>query len=623
MTLRPIFLVTLALALLAGCSSSEDPVEAPPPTWESYYGACRVTAVALEDPTGLIFAGTHSQGFRYFDGSIWFHYLRENSSILSNEIRDVALDAGGYLWIATARGISLFDGSGFASFTNFSTVGGLPSDDVRSLFLDGTGYMWVGTSAGAARYTGSSWDVFTTASGLASNTVLSVGQDAGSDFWFGHDGAGLTRMSSLITTIYSAPAHLSNGTVRAIAFDGSGTGWFATDGGLNTFDGFAFSVYTAAGSNLPSDTVRDVVVDPADTVWIATNAGFASLASGFWNVYTTSSGLYSDDTYCCAAVTSSAAWVGTDKGVCRRNTSGWSGNFLGNSPLPSRTINDVTTDAQGRMWYATAYGVARQDGTVGSYWDPDNTPALSGPACQAVLVDAGGVAFIGTLSGLNAFNGTGWDLYTTVNGLPGDQVTGIAQDTTGDLWLATWDGVSCFDRVGSFQNYGTAEGLPSEAVRSVAVDAADHVWASTAAGLARYDGISWTVYTVAGDGLPSNDIRGVAFGPSLTWVATSGGLACYDGSTFVIHDVASGALPSDDCRGVGVASNGDVFAATAAGLAVRVADAWSVRTTANSPLLQNDLNTVYVVPGLDAVYIGTAAAGLSIYRPEHLFSGQD
>ena len=76
-------------------------------------------------------------------------------------------------------------------------------------------------------------------------------------------------------------------------------------------------------------------------------------------------------------------------------------------------------------------------------------------------------------------------VFTTADGLANRVVTGIAVDKkTGDLWLATFGGVSRLSG-GKFQNYASmTTGLANDIVYAVAIQG-DFVWAATTAGISR------------------------------------------------------------------------------------------------------------------------------------------
>ncbi len=69
--------------------------------------------------------------------------------------------------------------------------------------------------------------------------------------------------------------------------------------------------------------------------------------------------------------------------------------------------------------------------------------------------------------------------YTTENGLPHNNIRDIAQDKTGFLWVATWDGLSRFDGY-DFKNYfhnpSDSTSIPFFSVLKVVVDGGNNVW---------------------------------------------------------------------------------------------------------------------------------------------------
>jgi len=69
--------------------------------------------------------------------------------------------------------------------------------------------------------------------------------------------------------------------------------------------------------------------------------------------------------------------------------------------------------------------------------------------------------------------------YTTENGLPHKQVRYIAQDQYGFLWVATWDGLACFDGLEFRKFYhvpGDSTTLPYFEIRDLAIDKDNTVW---------------------------------------------------------------------------------------------------------------------------------------------------
>jgi hypothetical protein len=66
-----------------------------------------------------------------------------------NTVYDIYCDRKGFLWLATDKGISCFDGT---NFVNFTTGDGLPDNEVFLLEEDWYGRMWIGTYGGRLGY---------------------------------------------------------------------------------------------------------------------------------------------------------------------------------------------------------------------------------------------------------------------------------------------------------------------------------------------------------------------------------------------------------------------------------------------------------------------------------------
>ena len=76
--------------------------------------------------------------------------------------------------------------------------------------------------------------------------------------------------------------------------------------------------------------------------------------------------------------------------------------------------------------------------------------------------------------------------YTTADGLAGDDVFRVFQDSHGFLWFCTSEGLSRFDGY-NFTNYGSAQGLPHRIVTDIVETSSGEYWIATSGGLAKYD----------------------------------------------------------------------------------------------------------------------------------------
>ncbi|SHK78517.1 hybrid sensor histidine kinase/response regulator [Rhodothermus profundi] len=109
---------------------------------------------------------------------------------------------------------------------------------------------------------------------------------------------------------------------------------------------------------------------------------------------------------------------------------------------------------------------------------------LSQLVVQALLQDREGYVWIGTQSGLNRFDGFGFESFGIRDGLIGDFIWALAEGPDGALWIGTRNGLTRRDPTGYFANFGASKGLPSPDVRALIVTLDGTVWIGTPRGLA-------------------------------------------------------------------------------------------------------------------------------------------
>ena len=111
------------------------------------------------------------------DDGLTFYGIADD--LLDSNVTDLLLDRHENLWIATANGLSHFDGSTFRTYT---TKDGLPNNHVRCLFEDRRGHLWLGTHGGVVHYDGR---LFQTINSSHMGLVYRILEDRDGTFWFG------------------------------------------------------------------------------------------------------------------------------------------------------------------------------------------------------------------------------------------------------------------------------------------------------------------------------------------------------------------------------------------------------------------------------------------------------
>ena len=92
--------------------------------------------------------------------SHWVTYNTSNSSLASNHVPAIAIDAAGIKWFGTDYGgISRFDDTSWTTY-NISNSG-LACDRVWAIAIDASGNKWFGTfGSGVNKFNGSRWTTY-------------------------------------------------------------------------------------------------------------------------------------------------------------------------------------------------------------------------------------------------------------------------------------------------------------------------------------------------------------------------------------------------------------------------------------------------------------------------------
>lgn len=129
------------------------------------------SVLSLAKYEGKIWVGTY-HGLSSFDGSGWILYNRENSPLPDNDI--YALWAGREgLWIGTCNGLALLKKGGWTVYNGDTPA--IQGDVVLAVAEDLEGNVWVGTNKGLTVFNGQQWKTFTMEnSNLIENRVQTI-----------------------------------------------------------------------------------------------------------------------------------------------------------------------------------------------------------------------------------------------------------------------------------------------------------------------------------------------------------------------------------------------------------------------------------------------------------------
>lgn len=156
-------------------------------------------------------------------------------------------------------------------------------------------------------------------------------------------------------------------------------------------------------------------------------------------------------------------------------------------------------------------------------------PKLPSKNAQALFQDKEGWIWLGTDKGLARFNGAEFKSsaatdspYQQLNGL---HIRSIIQDSTGVVWIATSRGVMRITENGILAE-GPLAGLDA---RNLTLDSKGNIWVATDSALFRFDANGLRAFRQQ-QGLPSDDVRATAEDrDGNIWAATAAGIAVIEG----------------------------------------------------------------------------------------------
>ena len=146
------------------------------------------------------------------------------------EVRQIAVDGDGVLWVASEAGLFRRATEGFVPVPVRDSAGRVWAADLRGVAFDPAGRLWVAGPAGVARREGQDWRFYEGKDGLPYNDFTGIAAGPAGEVWFGTR-RGAIRFDGTQWSYRQGLRWLPDDQVLSVAVDAEGHAWFATAGG--------------------------------------------------------------------------------------------------------------------------------------------------------------------------------------------------------------------------------------------------------------------------------------------------------------------------------------------------------------------------------------------------------
>lgn len=299
-----------------------------------------------------------------------------------------------------------------------TTNSNIPSNGLKSIYIDGQNIKWIGTSQGLSKFNDVNFTVYNTSnSPMKGNIVWCVKADKFQNLW-------------------------------VTAFNQG------NEGALMKYDrGNSWSFFNSQNSGIESGNQVCVTIDTNSIIWSKFHK-LNRFNGSTWFTYNTSP--FSQN-ISWAAFTDSKnnIWIGEDaSGLFRlKNDTNWSFYNSSNSGFVGGDVHGITEDSFGNIWVTTIFGGLckyNQDSNTWKSWRPQNSNLYS-PYLLCAHIDKNSNKWIGCMDAFNGlifFNDTTFTNYPIpISKFSGD-IYDIKEDVSGNLWLATTEGLMEFNKNG-------------------------------------------------------------------------------------------------------------------------------------------------------------------------------
>ncbi len=528
-------------------------------TWTSENGLPQNSIRAMtETHDGFLWIGTRG-GLARFDGLNFTTWkVGQVNSIPSDSITGLAEDPDGSLWISSDAGLTRYRNG---HFHTFGVAEGLPATSVWRITSDPKGGVWgVTWKSQMFHFDGQEVQLFPTQLLELPEEVNALRQDQQGTLWIATFHGLLTWNRQTGFKQFTKADGLAGTRTYALAIGCSGTLWVAGEGGLTRYDSGRFSVVQVPG--LSTATILAVDSNCTDsTIWTgSTGQGLFQVNAQGIKRLRARDGLISDELWMLYFSHGGSLWLGANDGLNQLSDGTVTSFSTGNGRLKSTICMQRSQSLDGELWFGCGknafhvsgdqlfpvkLGVPLQEASYSRITSETKTreviplwvrsyrrgtqglvlvdkqgravmrdgaleqrlPSIPWPSVGTMLIGRDGTVWVaGSEIGVRAYTSRGLSReFTSANGLDDNNVSSLAEDTSGSIWVGTLSGLDIIRHGMVSRIFGSVH------VTSIESFADGSVWAGSESGLIYVPpSLKPARLFAQRDGLPTSVIEGLA-----------------------------------------------------------------------------------------------------------------
>ncbi|RTE54021.1 response regulator [Arenibacter aquaticus] len=528
---------------------------------------------------------------------VFKHYNSEQAPFIAGwdgtSIYTIYEDKNSQLLVGSASGLFKLakDANGQDYFGSITNTIGLPNTAIRDLTEDALGRLLVATGQGVfAQVKGQGENLQKLYDGNFSALLVDnenriwVGSNEGLLLFENTSGDNLPKFWDRFVYDSRNPASISKNIIKSLFLDSTGIIWIGTNGGgVNTFDPgrkkFRHIRNTSDPNSLSYDKIRAMYEDGNGTLWIGTEGGGLNMLTKKKDNGSYSSFKHFNSLQRTFALTETqigkrkVLFIGTESspGLFQLDISDPT-KVSENNLVPQDLIGGVfslLTDSEQNIWIGTyGSGVHRwmRTNNEGEYekevFSHYNNGINSVPSniIRNILEDSEGNIWLATGNGLSMISAkerykkrpkflTYKNDPENTASISHNYILFLYESNAGDLWIGTFGGglnklVKGTDgKEDSFVSYSEKNGLPNNVIKGILEDDNGNLWLSTNKGLSKFDPLTENFKNYnESDGLQDNEFQELACVKRLDGEMLFGGINGFN--AFYPEDIGVNEFPA-------------------------------------------------------------------------------